>query len=197
MTGKEQVRERAEADEKIKIKREPTKGIPKVWVLGKKPEGRNDADGSSAGKDDCGRASVGKILEGSGLRGLQEPVVSGEVLLNTQSISFFGDFDLETGDSINPDHDIVERSVKDKILVFPSGAGSTVGSYSLINMSLNDAAPKAILVNQSDPVILIGCCVADIPHVHRFPEDITKALEDGMKVKVDSERGVVEIIAQT
>ena len=194
MTDKEQVRERSKDDEKFEIRRETKKGIPKVWVHGKKPGGCNEGEVSSRKEEDCRCASVGKILEGSGLRGLQEPVVTGEVILNSQPVSFFGDFDTETGDCINPDHDMVERSVKDKILVFPSGAGSTVGSYSLINLSLNDAAPKAILVNQSDPVILIGCCVADIPHVHRFTEDITKALKDGMKVKVDSERGVVEVV---
>jgi len=141
-------------------------------------------------------AQVSGILafKGSGLKGLAEPVVEGEVILNRQPVSFLGDFDVETGQSTNPDHDIVERSIADKIFVFPSGVGSTVGSYSLINMSMFDAGPKAILVNRSDPIILLGCCVANIPHIHRFQDDIIELLEDGMKVKVDSERGVVEIL---
>jgi hypothetical protein len=135
-----------------------------------------------------------RLIKGSGLKGLAEPVVEGEIILNRQPVSFLGDFDVETGQSTNPDHDIVERSISGKIFVFPSGVGSTVGSHSLINMSMNEAGPKAILVNHSDPIILLGCCVANIPHIHRFQDDIIEMLEDGMKVKVDSERGVVEVL---
>lgn len=135
-----------------------------------------------------------RLIKGSGLKGLAEPVVEGEVILNRQPISFLGDFNVETGQSTNPDHDIVERNIYNKIFVFPSGVGSTVGSYSLINMSMNGVGPKAILVNRSDSIILLGCCVANIPHIHRFRDNIIELLEDGMKVKVDSERGVVEIL---
>lgn len=153
--------------------------------------GKNAENGLSHGK---ARDSVVIAFKGSGLKGLSEPVVEGEVILNRQPVSFLGDFDVDTGSSVNPDHDIVERSIANKIFVFPSGAGSTVGTYSLINMSMNGVGPKAILVNRSDSIILLGCCVASIPHIHRFQEDIIKVLEDGMRVKVDSERGVVEII---
>jgi hypothetical protein len=147
-------------------------------------------------ESDREEAQVSGIIafKGSGLKGLDEPVVEGEVILNRQPVSFLGDFDVETGQSTNPDHDIVERSIANKIFVFPSGVGSTVGSYTLINMSMNGAGPKAILVNHSDPIILLGCCVANIPHIHRFQDDIIEMLEDGMKVRVDSERGIVGII---
>jgi len=141
---------------------------------------------------------VGKIqtsiLTGKGLKGISVPVVEGEVILNRQPLSFFGDFDLETGVCINPEADLAERSIAGKVLVYPSGAGSTVGTYSLVNMSLNNAGPKAILVNCSDPVIVLGCCVGDIPHIHGFKKDIAESLKDGMKVKVDGERGIVEIM---
>ena len=104
---------------------------------------------------------------GKGLKGLENNIVEGKILINSQPISFFGDFDINTGICINPEHDIVEMSIEDSILVFPSGAGSTVGSYSIINLALNEKALRAIIVNRSDPVLLIGCAIASIPHIHR------------------------------
>ena len=133
-------------------------------------------------------------MEGRGIKGLSEPVARGEVMMCRQPVSFFGDFDISTGICINPELDIMNGKVAGKILVFPSGAGSTVGSYSLVNMALNGVAPGAIIVNSSDSVILLGCCVAEIPHVHMFEVDVTEVLENGMTAAVNSEAGTVKII---
>lgn len=162
-------------------------------------EGRSGNKGEISGKNRRGKGAedeeggIVRTVRGEGLKGLEDPVAEGTVILNRQPISFFGDMDVETGICINPDHDIVERSIAGKVLVFPSGAGSTVGSYSLMNLALNGVAPKAILVKKSDPVLVIGCCIAEIPHIHGFSSDITKVLTEGMKVKIDSEKGTVEI----
>lgn len=162
-------------------------------------EGNSRMNGENAPREIEGqRAIEGPMLfRGRGLKGLSKPRTEGEVILNTQQVSFFGDFDVDSGVCINPELDLTERSVAGKILVFPSGAGSTVGSYSLINMALGGAAPKAIIVNRSDPVILLGCCVAEIPHVHMFDVDITEELTDGAIVTVDSEDGTVELMEKS
>ena len=176
---------------KIAVNGEDRDNKGKIAVNGNEGRGRIHGEQRTGKKENHSRTSM---LNGTGLKGISVPNVEGEVVLNRQPLSFFGDFDLETGVCINPGHDLVERSIAGKILVYPSGAGSTVGTYSLVNMVLNDAGPKAILVNSSDPVIVLGCCVADIPHIHGFKKDITVSLKDGMRVKVDGERGFVEIM---
>ena len=133
-------------------------------------------------------------FRGIGLKGLETPVVRGEVIVNRQPISFLGDFDVETGICIRSDHDIEGKNVANKILIFPFGIGSTVGTYSLINMKLNGVAPSAILVNKSEPIILVACCVANIPHLHSFDFDVTTFFQNGEIVEVDSENGTVAIL---
>ena len=166
-------------------------GTGKIAVNGDEKGRRIHCEQQAVEMDNYSRPAV---LSGKGLKGISVPVVEGEVILNRQPLSCFGDFDLGTGVCFNPEAALVERSIAGKILVYPSGAGSTVGTYSLVNMSLNNAGPKAVLVNRSDPVIVLGCCVADIPHIHGFKKDITGSLKDGMRVKVDGERGIVEIV---
>ena len=57
--------------------------------------------------------------------------VHGEALVTTQGISFFGGVDPETGRVVEKGHSLEGQSISGKILVFPTGKGSTVGSYTL------------------------------------------------------------------
>ena len=52
-----------------------------------------------------------------------------EALVTAQPISFYGGVDPNTGIVIEKGHELLGQSVKGKILVFPQGKGSTVGSY--------------------------------------------------------------------
>ena len=50
-------------------------------------------------------------------------------------------------------------------MVFPSGKGSTVGSYTLYRLARNGLAPAAIINAQADPVVAVGAIIAEIPMV--------------------------------
>ncbi len=133
------------------------------------------------------------VLTGEGLRGLSEPKVSGEALLCPDPISFLGGVDPETGRGIQQGHPLQGRSVAGKVLVFPTGCGSTVGSYVLVNLKRNGVAPAAIVNQETDVVVLIGAVLADIPLVHRFDADPLEKIPDGATVTVDARRGTVAV----
>jgi predicted aconitase with swiveling domain len=112
----------------------------------------------------------------------------GEALVSRMGISFFGGVDPDTGVIVEKGHDLEGKSVAGKVLVFPTGKGSTVGSYTLYRLSRNGAAPKAILNSECEPITAVGCILAGIPCVDHLP---LENLPDGQSVLVDGESGVV------
>ncbi|UCH06022.1 MAG: DUF126 domain-containing protein [Candidatus Thorarchaeota archaeon] len=120
--------------------------------------------------------------------------VQGEALVTAVDLSFYGGVDPETGEVVEKDHPLEGLSVAGKILVMPSGKGSTVGSYVLYALRKADKAPAAIVNKETDPVIAVGSIISEIPTVDSI--DITK-IENGQTVEVDADRGVVSIHERT
>ena len=116
--------------------------------------------------------------------------VSGEVLRWLRPISFLGDVDPSTGLLSSGGE---SASVKGKVLVFPEGAGSTVGSYVVYNLKLEDNAPVAMVMAKADAIITIGCILADIPLVHRFPAEELASISTGDRAEVDPSSGTVKV----
>jgi hypothetical protein len=112
-------------------------------------------------------------------------------LVSKKPISFLGGVDPADGRIIQKDHDLCGQCVKDKILCFPHGHGSTVGSYVLYSLAKNKLAPKAIVNETADPVVVVGAIIADITMVDRV--DITR-IRTGDLVEVDGIKGVVTIL---
>ena len=117
--------------------------------------------------------------------------VVGEALVTGDDISFYGGCDPETGEIVEKDHHLEGKSVSGKVLVFPSGKGSTVGSYVLYALRKAGKAPLAIVNKVMDPVIAVGCIISEIPAVDQI--DISK-IKDGQKIEVDADNGVVTLI---
>lgn len=89
----------------------------------------------------------------------------GEALVSSEPIGFFGGVDPDTGVVIDPGHPLEGRCVAGRVLVFPTGKGSTVGSYILYRLARNDVAPVAIVNAEADPVVAVGAVIAEIPMV--------------------------------
>lgn len=117
--------------------------------------------------------------------------VIGEALVTGDDISFYGGCDPETGEIIEKGHNLEGKSVSGKILVFPSGKGSTVGSYVLYALKKAEKAPLAIVNRVMDPVVAVGCIISEIPAVDQI--EIEK-IKTGQKVEVDASNGVVTLI---
>ncbi|MEA3339850.1 MAG: DUF126 domain-containing protein, partial [Chloroflexota bacterium] len=64
----------------------------------------------------------------------------GEALVSPEPIGFLGGVDPDTGVIIEPGHPLEGQCVTGRVLVFPTGKGSTVGSYTLYRLARNDLA---------------------------------------------------------
>jgi predicted aconitase with swiveling domain len=114
----------------------------------------------------------------------------GEALVTSMGISFFGGVDPESGVIVEKGHELEGQSIRGKILAFPTGKGSTVGSYTLYRLKHNGAAPAAIVNRQCETITAVGCIIAGIPCVDLIP---IEQLQSGVKLAVDGEQGTVEL----
>jgi len=117
--------------------------------------------------------------------------VTGEALVTTMAISFYGGVDPDSGRVVEKGHELEGECVTGKILVFPTGKGSTVGSYILYRMKKNGTAPAAIINAECETITAVGCIIAEIPCVDQIPIVL---LSTGMRLMVDGECACVEAI---
>jgi uncharacterized protein len=116
---------------------------------------------------------------------------AGETLVTSMGISFFGGVDPETGVVVEKGHDLEGQAIGGKVLVFSTGKGSTVGSYTLYRLKFNGCAPAAIVNRECETIVAVGCIIAEIPCVDQIAID---RLQTGMRVRVDGELATVEIL---
>ena len=127
-------------------------------------------------------------------RSISRGVAQGRVLISHDAISFLGNVDPKTGVGVEQDHDLYGISRKDRVLVFPHGKGSTVGSYVLYQLSKNGVAPSAMINIESEPIVAVGAIISDIPLVDRLETDPYEVLKNDTLVKIDSQTGYVEVL---
>ena len=139
------------------------------------------------------------IIQESAMTRFKAHIVSrgsaqGEALVTSSSISFLGSVDPKTGIVVEKGHELAGKSIKGKVLVFPSGKGSTVGSYVIYQLKKNGAAPAAMINIRTEPIVAVGAIISGIPLVDRVEKDPVTAIRTGDKVLVDAIVGSVEII---
>ena len=96
----------------------------------------------------------------------------GEALVTSQPISFYGGVDPTSGEVVERGHELRGERIKDRVLVFPYGKGSTVGSYVLYRLSRTGLAPSAIINGRCETIVAVGAIISEIPCVDMV--DITK-----------------------
>lgn len=126
-------------------------------------------------------------------RGISGGCGTGEALVSTFPISFLSGVDPETGEIVETGHPLRGRSIAGKVLVFPHGKGSTVGSYVIYALSKNGKAPAAMVNEEAEPIIAVGAIIGRIPLVDR-PEGGICGIHDGDIVRVDGDAGTIEIL---
>ncbi|MFH1234494.1 MAG: DUF126 domain-containing protein [Candidatus Diapherotrites archaeon] len=114
----------------------------------------------------------------------------GEALVSKDPLSFYGGVNLEKGIVVEKGHCLEGKNIAGKILVFPNGKGSTVGSYAIYRLKKAGKAPAAIVNKECETIVAVGAIISEIPCVDKI--DIAK-IKDCMKVKVDAGKGEVEI----
>ena len=114
---------------------------------------------------------------------------TGEALVTSQGISFFGGVDPETGVVVERGHELEGQCISAKVLVFPTGKGSTVGSYTLYRLKQAGLAPAAIINAECETITAVGCIISEIPCVDQVEIALLKT---GNEIQVTGE--TVEVI---
>ncbi len=126
-------------------------------------------------------------LEG---RKIYKGIAEAEAIVTKDGISFYGGVDPDTGIVVEVGHDLEGQSITGKILVFSTGKGSTVGSYTMYRMKKNNMAPAAIVNEEIDTIIAVGCIISEIPCVDKI--DINR-IKTGQIVIVNGSKGTVKV----
>ena len=124
-------------------------------------------------------------------RKIVEGYCKAEALVSAKPLSFLGGANPASGKIVDKNHDLYGESIRDRVLCFPYGHGSTVGSYVLYSLAKNNLAPKAILNQTADPVVVVGAIIADIPMIDQI--DI-RHIKTGDFLEVDANVGLVKIL---
>ena len=126
-----------------------------------------------------------KVLTG---RVIKAGRAEGLALVSPEPIGFFGMVDATTGVVVEKGHSLEGESVAGRVLVFPTGKGSTVGSYSLYRLAKAGLAPAAIINAESEPIVAVGAIISDIPMLDRVD---LEQIHSGDRVSVNCEQVVV------
>ena len=115
-------------------------------------------------------------------RTIKAGCAAGTALVSPEPIGFLGGVDPETGVVIEKGHPLEGRCVSGRVLVFPTGKGSTVGSYTLYRLARNQKGPAAIVNQRSEAIVAVGAIISDIPMVDLV--DVS-SIRDGERVIVE------------
>jgi predicted aconitase with swiveling domain len=129
-----------------------------------------------------------------GARRISRGKASGPALLSPEPVGFLGGVDPKSGEVIEKNHPLVGKNVAGRVLVFPHGKGSTVGSYVMLQLAKNGKAPAAIINISAEPIIAVGAIISGIPMVDRPGLDVFSIIKEGMMVEVDGNEGRIRIM---
>lgn len=147
-----------------------------------------NSEGGDTGPNEAELAGGTDVVDA---RAISAGRAEGEVLRSSEPISFYGAVDLDSGEFIEEGHELTGANVSGRVLVFPRGKGSTVGSYVLYGLANNDVAPAAIVNEETETIVATGAILGEIPCVDS-PEISLDTFATGDRVVVDANRGRVE-----
>jgi predicted aconitase with swiveling domain len=114
-------------------------------------------------------------------RVIKSGTAEGPALVSSEPIGFLGGVNPDTGLVVESGHPLEGQCVTGRVLVFPTGKGSTVGSYTLYRMARAGTSPAAIVNAESEAIVAVGAIIGDIPMVDRV--DISQ-IRTGDRVRV-------------
>ena len=109
----------------------------------------------------------------------------GIVLKTTNPINFLGAVDKKTGMIRDKKYDIFGKSIKDTVLVFPHGIGSSVGAYTIYSLKSHQSAPVAMICQKADLTVASGCALANIPMIVVSTEEFD-SIQNGNDIIIDT-----------
>ena len=116
----------------------------------------------------------------------------GNALVTNQNISFYGGIDPQTGIITEKDHELEGKCITGRVLIFPMGKGSTVGSYTLYRLKKSCRAPAAIINEKCETIVAVGCIISDIPCIDQID---TSRISSEALLEVNADSGIIEVIS--
>lgn len=117
-----------------------------------------------------------------------------EVVVSKDAVCFYL-VEPSTGIIVEKNHDIENQSIAGKILIMPSGKGSSVvqadGLYKLLQKGLE---PKGIIVEHADTVLVSSAIIMKTPMVHKVDKSFYENIKSGMTVTLDADNGEITIM---
>ena len=127
-------------------------------------------------------------------RSISPGLFEGEAIVSHDPIVFNLGIDAESGVVVEKGHDLEGQCTKGKILVFPYGKGSTGGAWTIYRMGVRQSGPAAMICQNAEVLTTVGSILGNIPVVDSFsPEQLSK-IKTGDHLRVDGEKGSVEIL---
>lgn len=129
-------------------------------------------------------------------RGIVPGVAEGPALVTTQPMGFNFGVDGVTGRVIEHGHELEGRSLKDTVLIFPNGKGSTGGSFVIYQLASTGLGPCAMVNVSCEAIIALGAIMSGIPMVDSLDQNPLEAVRTGDIVRVDGTTGHLEILSR-
>lgn len=120
-------------------------------------------------------------------------LAEGEALVTKGSLGGFGTFDLETGNVVDVNHDLYGQNVSGKILVFRTAQGSSAWTIAHQALRFTKHSPAAYIIKENNPQTALGAVVARLPSITDLEQDPTKVISTGDRVRIDADKGLIEI----
>ena len=125
---------------------------------------------------------------------ISEGCIEGEVIISKDDIMFYL-IKPETGEVIEPEHALENKSISNKILIFPSGKGSSVvQADGLYQLKIKNNAPKAMIIQRPETVLVASAIIMEIPMVDKVDEGFYKLIKNGDRIRLDATNGEIEIL---
>ena len=128
-------------------------------------------------------------------RSISKGAASGKALISKQRISFLGAVDPTTGIIVDKSLDVYGEEITNRVLIFPGGKGSTVGSYVIYQLKKHGKSPCAMINRRADTIVAVGAIIAEIPVVDSLEIDTIEdeLIRDGEEVLVNGTEGYIEL----
>jgi predicted aconitase with swiveling domain len=103
------------------------------------------------------------------------------------------DLNRKTGVFSRESHDLFGQSVVGRVLVHPTAKGGVATAWALLEMRERGTAPLGLLFSTTNPIMVQGAVLADLPLMHRLEPDAPTTIRSGDWLRVDPAAGTVEV----
>jgi predicted aconitase with swiveling domain len=117
----------------------------------------------------------------------------GEAVVLDEPFSFLGELDPNTGKIASPLSKQFGQDLRGKVIVTPTGKGSSMGSVISWYAMKAGNNPAAIICLQAEAILASAAIVAGIPMIDKLDNNPLELIKSGDYVKVDATAGIVEI----